>query len=867
LSKKKTKNQADAGRSKVLTAEQKGEILGLIHIGFSLLIALAFVLQHVGNWKPESNLLSQALWFASSKIGFGVLVVSLMFWTWGLERIRGLKKKPLFLELTVWGLLGAVVVVASEVFGGYGGRMGQIVTSVVLMPFLGEAGTLVVLTVITLISLILVLDITLLPWGNLMIRLSALLAAKLYLVCITVAAAVGRCAVFLWNKICAAARALRRKGPVEAAGSAEVLMIAPGITTTEPEGDSIDFIYPGTFEPSPVADTVVSTSSRTEVDESVPLEHQEGGGGGTFQDLEEEFALDGGMEVTVYNLPSSDVLDPVESIENEAVKELVQKGSEILLETLKHFKIDAVCSRADVGPSVVRYELKIPPGIKVSKITGLQDNIALALATNKVRIEAPIPGKSAIGVEVPNPAPSIVYFREIMESETFTRDTSLLKFVVGKTITGEPVVADLTRMPHLLIGGATNSGKSVCLHSVIASFLFVSKPEQVRFIMIDPKMVELSFYNDIPHLLTPVVTDPRLASTALKWAVREMEARYQLLKQYRVKNIDGFNLLVKAMSEAEEAQSVLEAREEEDTRLVMEDYATSASATSSNATSADAISAETIGADGGVADGGVADGGVADGGGYEEEYEEKGNVFSVADDDDDKPDDLEPLYYIVIIIDEMADLMMMASREIEETICRLAQKARAVGIHLVLATQRPSVDVITGLIKANLPSRIAFAVSSQTDSRTIMDRKGAESLLGRGDMLYSPLGKPPVRVQGSLIKDDEIERLVEHLKVQGEPEYVEEVTLEIDDDDDIDVVKVGGDKEDMSHRAALLVISAQHASTSLLQRKLRIGYGRAARIIDELEEKGVIGPFNESRRKRDVLMTMDEYKRRFMNGA
>lgn len=834
MPKKKTKNQADTGISKVLTPEQKGEILGLIHIGFSLLIALAFVLQHVGNWKPESNLLSQALGFARSKIGLGVLVVSLMFWTWGLERIRGLKKKPLLLELTVWGLLGAVVVVASEVFGGYGGRMGYIVTSVVLMPFLGEAGTLVALTVITLISLILVLDITLLPWGNMMIRISTLLAAKLYLVCITVAAAVGRCAVFFWKKMCAAARALGRKEPAEAEGSAEVLKIAPGITPVEPEGDSIDFIYPGAFEPSPVADIVVSTSSRTEADSTTSPEDHEDEESGTFQDIEGEFALDDAMKVTVYNLPSSDVLDPVESIENEAVKELVKKGSEILLETLKHFKIDAVCSRADVGPSVVRYEIKIPPGIKVSKITGLQDNIALALATNKVRIEAPIPGKSAIGVEVPNPAPSIVYFREIMESEKFARDTSLLKFVVGKTITGDPVVADLTRMPHLLIGGATNSGKSVCLHSVIASFLFVSKPEQVRFIMIDPKMVELSFYNDIPHLLTPVVTDPRLASTALKWAVREMEARYQMLKQYRVKNIDGFNLLVKTMNEAEEAHSGVEASEE-GTRLE-------------------------------IAEGALdADGGFAEDGGYEDEFKVKEDMFG--EDVDDKPDALEPLYYIVIIIDEMADLMMMASREIEETICRLAQKARAVGIHLVLATQRPSVDVITGLIKANLPSRIAFAVSSQTDSRTIMDRKGAESLLGRGDMLYSPLGKPPVRVQGSLIKDDEIERLVEHLKDQGEPEYVEEVTLEMDDDEEIDIEKIGGDKEDMVHRAALLVISAQHASTSLLQRKLRIGYGRAARIIDELEEKGVIGPFNESRRKRDVLMTMDEYKRRFMNGA
>jgi len=408
---------------------------------------------------------------------------------------------------------------------------------------------------------------------------------------------------------------------------------------------------------------------------------------------------------------------------------------------------------------------------KVSRIVNLSDDIALALAAPSVRIEAPIPNKSAIGIEIPNREPKPVYIRELIESPDFYTLQYKIPFAIGKDVAGSPVIADITKMPHLLIAGATGSGKSVCINSLIISILYRCMPDEVKLILIDPKVVELSLYNGIPHLLIPVVTDAKKAANALSWAVQEMANRYKLFAAAGVRDVIGYNKWC----------------------------------------------------------------------------EENGQ---------------EKLPYIVIIIDELADLMMVSPAEVEDSICRLAQMARAAGMHLVVATQRPSVDVITGLIKANIPSRIAFAVSSQVDSRTILDQAGAEKLLGRGDMLYLPIGlAKPLRVQGAYVSESEVEKVVEFLKQNFNIEYNQEVIEEINSK----VLDVKDDKVDeLLIKAIQLVVEAQNVSTSFLQRKLRIGYSRAARLIDQMEERGIISKM-DSTGKRQVLITKEQFDEMLMN--
>jgi len=438
--------------------------------------------------------------------------------------------------------------------------------------------------------------------------------------------------------------------------------------------------------------------------------------------------------------------------------------------TLASFGVEAKVIRWETGPVVTRYELQPAPGVKVQKITSLQNDIALSLAASSVRLEAPIPGKSAIGVELPNERPSLVHLREILASDEFVRAPSPLAVGVGKGIAGMPIVADLVQMPHLLIAGATGAGKSVALNSMIASILFRATPEQARFLMIDPKRVELTNYNGIPHLLSPVVTGAREAAAKLRWAIQEMESRYEMFAKDGVRNIQAFNA--------------------------------------------------------------------------------------------SHPD--RPLAFILIIIDELADLMMVAPADFEEIICRLAQMTRATGIHLLVATQRPSVDVITGLIKANIPSRIAFSVSSQVDSRTILDHPGAEKLLGRGDMLFSPLGASrPTRVQGAFISDAETERLVQFWRTQGEPAYVDALLHATADGAGEDSA---GNADALLADAARLVVRAGYASVSLLQRKMRIGYVRAARLVDQMEEKGIVGP-SQGSSPRELLVGLDELERVLRTGA
>ena len=471
-----------------------------------------------------------------------------------------------------------------------------------------------------------------------------------------------------------------------------------------------------------------------------------------------------------YVIPPVSLLKYAKHAQEKDVSNELKNSAEKLVDTLHSFNVDATITDISRGPSVTRYELKPATGIRISKITTLTDDIALNLAATSIRIEAPIPGKAAVGIEVPNAIRNSVSMREIIDSPEFSRQKSKLSAGLGKDISGNCVFCDVAKMPHLLIAGTTGSGKSVCMNSIIVSILYRAKPDEVKFLMIDPKQVEFSKYVGIPHLLVPVVTDARKASGALGWAVSEMLQRYAKFSETGVRDIEGYNKYVQ------------------------------------------------------------------------------------------KHDDMEPMPKICIFIDELADLMMAAPKEVEDSICRLAQMARAAGMHLVIATQRPSVDVITGLIKANISSRIALTVSSQIDSRTILDSSGAEKLLGKGDMLYNPIGaSKPIRVQGCFISDEEIEELCDFIKNQGESEYDENIQKEIE----AKAVQekkspFEGDEDDSNfdplfEKAAEIVMETGTASTSFLQRKLSVGYARGAKIIDQLQEYGVIGP-PEGSKPRQVLM-------------
>ena len=448
-----------------------------------------------------------------------------------------------------------------------------------------------------------------------------------------------------------------------------------------------------------------------------------------------------------------------------------------LQKTLYSFGVSAKVENVSVGPTITRYELKPAEGTRVSKIANLADDIALNLAAETIRIEAPIPGKQAVGIEVPNTEKMAVHLREVIESPEFEENKSKLSVALGKDVAGKTVVADIAKMPHVLIAGSTGSGKSVCINTIITSIIYNAKPSEVKLVMVDPKVVELSVYNGIPHLLIPVVTDPKKAAGALAWAVQEMDDRYLKFASKGVRDLKGYNSAM--------------------------------------------------------------------------EKEGEGGK----------------LPQIVIIIDELADLMMVAAKDVEDAICRLAQKARAAGMHLVIATQRPSVDVITGLIKANVPSRIAFAVSSQVDSRTILDMVGAEKLLGKGDMLFSPAGSSkPTRIQGAFVSDDEVEKIVDFVKANGTATYSEAILESIENsnksDRELAEEADDDDTDPLLMEAMDVVVETGQESTSFIQRKFKVGYARAGRIIDQLEERGVISGYQGSK-PRQVLMSkerLDELK-------
>ena len=521
-----------------------------------------------------------------------------------------------------------------------------------------------------------------------------------------------------------------------------------------------------------------------------------------------------------YLKPPFTLLEPQPKDEEENINQELHQSATKLVETLKSFGVPTTITNICRGPSVTRYELQPATGVKISKITNLSDDIAMNLAATGVRIEAPIPGKNAVGIEVPNRHVTIVKMRNLVESKEFQTAKSRLTVVLGKDITGKITLADLSRMPHLLIAGSTGSGKSVCINSMLVSLLYKSTPEEVKLILIDPKVVELGVYNGIPHLLIPVVTDPRKAAGALNWAVNEMLERYKTFAEYNVRDMHSYNRLV----DKQNAEVVDNYLEDSDRTFEEDEMLAQAQA----------------------------------------ELKSEG----------DKPREarkMEKMSQIVIVIDELADLMMAAPNEVEESICRLAQMARAAGMHLVIATQRPSVDVITGLIKANVPSRIAFAVKTQIDSRTILDSGGADKLLGRGDMLYSPIGTTkPVRVQGCYVDDDEIEHIVDFIKHNKTVEYDKDVIDEIERiaiaDSNSKAAKdtaSDGEVDAVMEQAIQCVVEAGQASTSLLQRRLRLGYARAGRLIDEMEQMGIVGP-HEGSKPRQVLMTYQQWLERNM---
>jgi S-DNA-T family DNA segregation ATPase FtsK/SpoIIIE len=472
-----------------------------------------------------------------------------------------------------------------------------------------------------------------------------------------------------------------------------------------------------------------------------------------------------------YELPSQELLDEAPDDDGTFDREELLEGARTLERSLGSFGIEGKVVQVNPGPVISCYEVEPPSGVKVNRIVNLSDDLALVMKARSIRIQAPVPGKAVVGIEVPNPRPSTVYLREILESDTFQATDARLMLALGKTASGDPFSTDLADMPHLLIAGATGSGKSVCINALITSILIRKTPLEVRFLMVDPKMLELTIYDDIPHLLAPVVTEPKKAAEALKWAVGEMEERYRTMARYSVRNILDYNRKLDRMR--------IEAESEED-RLEVP----------------------------------------------------------------------AALPYIIVVIDELADLMMTAPADIEDSLARLAQMARAVGIHMILATQRPSVNVITGTIKANFPSRIAFRVASKVDSRTILDANGAEKLLGRGDMLFMPTGRPePIRIHGANISTEETERLVEWAR--GQDVSLESVDLGMEEAE----LAIGdGGQDERFDEALRLVVAHQQGSASLLQRRMKVGYARAARLVDQLEQAGIVGPSDGSSKAREVLV-------------
>ena len=717
-----------------------GEIKLIFSLAFALVIFLSLITFDASDINAltsspnisKSNIAgtvgAYVAWIMLFLMGLGSYIIPLLVGIWGF--IALLEDKPKKIYLRIFGALFSVLAISSifslmglqdSVYRFERGGIIGLAFSDFLIKYLGVAGTFIVIVVLFLLSFLITTDFLIFPF-------------------------------FAWIF--------------------KSLKFIPGKATSALSNINIKkhFTKDASKRPVGLPETVKLKSSTMPnrekvsdevVNEKIRLFKQKKAK--EVEDKKPKFEKEPIVYDTPYEYPSIDILNSPPPVEDREIKENFEESSRILEETLKDFGIEAKVIKVNKGPVITRYELEPASGVKIQRITSLSDNIALVMKATSIRIVAPVPGKGTVGVEVPNQKSTLVYLKDLLASKDYKNEPSKLKLALGKDISGAPVVTDLGAMPHLLIAGATGSGKTICVNSIITSLLFNASPQELKFIMIDPKRVELAAFNNLPHLLAPVVTDSKKVAHALEWLVNEMDRRYEVFAKIGVKNIDGYNR--KAEKES-----------------------------------------------------------------------------------------LAPVPFIVVIIDELADLMLVAQQEVENMITRLAQLSRAVGIHMIIATQRPSVDVITGVIKANFPSRISFKVASKVDSRTVLDINGAEKLLGRGDMLFMEPGNPkPIRGQGSLVGDDEIEKLTEFITQQRKPEYEDAITKV--EDQKTSYKKFT--KDEIYDEAVKLVLQTRQASVSMLQRRLGVGYTRAARLIDMMEDESIVGPYQGSK-PREILIDAQE---------
>ena len=769
-------------KEKRYTSELFTQIMGVLLMGLAVLMVVSLVSQAPedppNSSRPPELAVNLVGWVGAHfsyyilfLIGQGAYVLTLLVFLWGWNRFRQASVLPLVGKSAA--MLSMVVIYCGatgipsrgksyESFR-LGGWLGVTLSSTVLVPYLGKIGSYVCLWTAAVVVMMLATHIPfsripdlLLEVGRRLLTWATSLGRSF--------AGLGRSVALIPGWLWRSWESLKRRRRTKKAQVKEVV--------GEPELPAL-----ANGAPAPVSQGDLETNLQTDIPPD-PVK-QNGEQPVVFTPAVEQpvkkvasrslFGKDGD-----YSLPDLGLLDDPLITDDRVDRDHLIESGKILERSLASFGIEGKVVQINPGPVITTFEVEPPAGVKVNRIVNLADDLALVMKARRIRIQAPIPGKAAVGVEVPNRRPSTVYLKEVLSSGAFKEATKGLTITLGKTATGEPFIADLTTMPHLLIAGATGSGKSVCVNALVSSILFRRSPKEVRFLMVDPKMLELSVYDDIPHLLAPVLTEPKNAAEALKWAVTEMEIRYRMLARYGVRNIDDFN-----------------------TKLE--------------------------------------------------------RIRREAETDEDREEVPELLPYIVIVIDELADLMMTAPADIEDSLARLAQMARAVGIHLILATQRPSVNVITGTIKANFPSRIAFRVATKVDSRTILDVNGAEKLLGQGDMLFLPSGRPePLRVHGAYISTEETERLVACVKDQDvEVEAIDFGTQMSD------LGKPDVSRDERFDEALRLVVTHQQGSASLLQRRMKVGYARAARLIDELEVAGIVSTSDGSSRSRDVLVGED----------
>ena len=728
--------------------EKKPQVLGVLLLGLGAFLLVCLMshspLDPPNSSRPVAESLNWGGWIgaytsygAFAGMGLAAYVWPMLLLLWGWNRVR-CQPVASAVHRSMGLLLMAILICVAVGLPGYsphkayelGGVLGTQISLEFLIPYLGRLGSAVLLSALFVVAVILTpgLNWQILAWlGS------------------------GVAAVWRWLRRLRGLLPARYKSKAakwERDETATVREMRPEIGAEprvgKPMVEEVAAVEPRVQEPARVERRERKKKKEPAVEDAVVPEP-------TRQQEEAEPAR------KHYEIPSTQLLDEVPASQSDVPEEALLENAKLLENALGNFDVACQIVKVSPGPVVTRYEVEPAPGVKVNRIAALSDDLARVMSAKGIRIQAPVPGKSVVGVEIANQERETVYLREILEDEVFSRSDSKLVMALGKTISGEPCAADLTKMPHLLVAGATGAGKSVCLNSLICSILFKATPDEVRFIMVDPKVVELTMYNDIPHLLVPIITEPKKAAEALKWAVAEMEARYQKLAKLGVRNLPDYNAkLARVQAEAAE----------------------------------------------------------------------------------DGVEPAKPLAYIVVVIDEFADLMLTASADVETSLMSLAQKSRAVGIHIILATQRPSVNVITGVIKANFPSRIAFQVASKTDSRTILDLNGAERLLGMGDMLFLPSGQgEPIRVHGAFISGEETERLVEALK---ESQYEAEEVAVFSEQPDINAVSEA--RDDLFDDAVRLVAEHRQASTSFLQRRLKVGYSRAGRLMDELEAAGIVGP-------------------------